>query len=249
MGSISITASRTRSGLECARRHNRIAPRNLLEIDAAQIHGHALTGGHRCLFPPVNLQRADLDRARVRQPHGLAIGLQRARDQRARHHGAKALHRKYPIDRKPERTVGAASGCGRAEGDQRAAQLLEAGAGPCRRRNDGRVFEERSTDQLTNLEGDQLQRLGIHQIRLRHRDDAGGNVQQPANLEMLPRLRHDGFIGRHHEHDAVDAADARQHVLHETFVARDVHERHIHIVDHHVREAQIDRDATFLLFL
>ena len=74
-------------------------------------------------------------------------------------------------------------------------------------------------------------------------------MQQPADVEMLARLRHDRLIGRDDEDDEVDAADAGEHVLHEALVAGDVDERDVDAVDDLVGEAEVDGDAAGLLFL
>jgi len=44
--------------------------------------------------------------------------------------------------------------------------------------------------------------------------------------KWLARLRHDRLVGGHHQQHRVEAADSREHVLHETFVAGHVDERH-----------------------
>ena len=46
------------------------------------------------------------------------------------------------------------------------------------------------------------------------------DAQQLADREMLARLRHHPLVGGDDQQDEVDAADARQHVLHEALVAR-----------------------------
>ena len=43
---------------------------------------------------------------------------------------------------------------------------------------------------------------------------------------MLLGLRHHAVVGRYHQQGEIDAGNARQHVLDETFVARHVDEAH-----------------------
>ena len=45
-----------------------------------------------------------------------------------------------------------------------------------------------------------------------------GMPQQPADLEMLSRLRHHRFVGRDNQQHAIDAADPGQHRAHEPLV-------------------------------
>ena len=133
--------------------------------------------------------------------------------------------------------------------DQCEAQIIEPFT--CFRGNGNhrRTVEEGSGDEFADFDADELQRVGIHQVGLRERDDAGRHAQQAADIEVLPRLRHHRLIGRHDENDEVDAAGAREHVLHESLVAGDVDKRQIQIAGRRVREAQVDRDAALLFFL
>ena len=51
--------------------------------------------------------------------------------------------------------------------------------------------------------------LGIRRVDLGERDDAGRHVQQPADVEVLARLRHHRLVGRDDQHDEIDPAGAR----------------------------------------
>src|SRR5262245_16706812 len=66
---------------------------------------------------------------------------------------------------------------------------------------------------------------------------------------MFSGLRHDAFVGGDDEHGEVDAPDARQHVLDEALVTRDVDDLDRESVRlFEKRKAEIDRDAASLLF-
>ena len=128
----------------------------------------------------------------------------------------------------------AATGDARADVSTSAVRkLVEAGAGPRRHRQDRRALEKRSRDELAHFQSHELQRLVVHEIRLGEDDDALLDVQQPADVEVLARLRHDRFVGRDDQQHAVEPADAGEHRLHESLVARHVDER-----DGHVRPAR-----------
>ena len=64
----------------------------------------------------------------------------------------------------------------------------------------------------------------IDQVGLGERDDAARDAEQAADIEVLARLRLDGFVGGDHEQHQVDAADAGEHVLDEALVAGHVDE-------------------------
>ena len=67
---------------------------------------------------------------------------------------------------------------------------------------------------------------------------------------MLARLRHRPVVGRHHEHDMVNAGGAGEHVADQLFVARHIDEaEHAAVCRCFVRKAQVDRDAARFFFL
>ena len=72
---------------------------------------------------------------------------------------------------------------------------------------------------------------GSNQIGFRDRDDPAGNCEQPANIEMLASLRLDGFVGRHHQQQQIDAAGAGEHVADEALVPRHIDEAETHAID------------------
>ena len=76
------------------------------------------------------------------------------------------------------------------------------------------------------------------------------NSQQLADVEVLARLRFDGLVTGDDQHDQIDAAHARQHVLHKALVAGNVDESDAQILAQiQMSEPQIDGDAAALLFL
>ena len=78
--------------------------------------------------------------------------------------------------------------------------------------------------------------------------DAPADPEQPHDLEVLARLRHDRLVRRDDEEHGVDPSGAGQHVAHETLVARHVHEGEADALPFRVRETEVDRNAApFLL--
>src|SRR5271170_1418624 len=84
---------------------------------------------------------------------------------------------------------------------------------------------------------------------LRDRNESAQNPQQAANIEMLARLRLDGFIRRDHEQNQGDAADPRQHVSDEALVAGNVDKAKAHAIKLQECEAEVDGDAASLFLL
>ena len=93
-----------------------------------------------------------------------------------------------------------------------------------------------------------LQRVGIHQIGFRNRDNSARNSQQPANVKVLARLRLDRFVRRDHQQHQIDPADARQHVPHKSLVPRHIHQPQPSLPELQKRESQVNRDAAPFFF-
>jgi hypothetical protein len=73
-------------------------------------------------------------------------------------------------------------------------------------------------------------------------------MEQPADIEVLASLRHHAFVGGDDEKDEIDTACAGEHVFDESFVPGNVDKSDPDIVDLHLGESEIDRDATLFLF-
>ena len=128
------------------------------------------------------------------------------------------------------------------------AQFFESRAGNGAHRHHRRALQKRAGHELLHFQPHQFQDVRFHQIGLGERHDALRDSQQAANVEVLARLRLDGFVRRDDEQHQIDAAHAGQHVFDETLVTRHVHEaqpqggRQLQ-----VRETDIDGDAAALL--
>ena len=127
-------------------------------------------------------------------------------------------------------------------------QRIEPRAGRRAHRHDRRAFQKRSAHELLDFQPHQPQHVGVDQIGFRERDESARNSQQPANVEMLARLRLDRFVGRDHQQHHIDSARARQHVAHEALVSRHIDESQSHVLEIQERKAQIDRDSAPLFF-
>ena len=101
-----------------------------------------------------------------------------------------------------------------------------------------RAGERRPGHQVARLHLRDGERLGVDEILLGNRDDAARDPQQPADGEVLARLRHHRLVGGDDQQHGVDAADPGQHVLDETLVSRHVDEREIDVANLRVRESR-----------
>ena len=106
-----------------------------------------------------------------------------------------------------------------------------------------------ATSSRTSISATRL-RGGVGDVALGESDEAARDAEQPADVEVLARLRHHGLVGRDHEKRRVDPVRAGEHVADEPLVAGYVHERCDHVVGQgRVREAEVDRDPPLLLLL
>ncbi len=179
----------------------------------------------------------------------LLVHAQTPRHERAGDHGAESLHREDAVDRQTGDAIDASRAGEARRGDQRRAQLVEPCAGPRRHGDNRRRREKRSGEKLAHLELGDAESVPIDEIRLRERDNPRRDVEQAADVEVFPRLRHHRFVGRDDQQDQVDAAHACQHVLDEALVARHVDEGEVPIPELAVSKPQIDGDAAFSFFL
>ena len=235
--------------LEGAGRDERLPARNLLDLDAGQVDGGALSGHRFMPLLAVHLDPAHLHETVARRDGEFRVGCDAPRHQRPCHDGAEAFHGEHAIDRQPGRPFDGAAVRVPADVGQRRTDRVQPFACPRGHRNHRGAVQERSGDQLADVHARELQRVGVDEVGFGQRDEACRHAQQAADVEVLARLRHDRLVGRHDQHHEIDAADAGQHVLHEPLVAGHVDEREGDVVDRLVREPEVDGDAArFFLF-
>ena len=102
---------------------------------------------------------------------------------------------------------------------ERRPQLVQPLPGLRARGDDGRTGHE-----LTCLLDDELERLLVHRVCLRHRDHSALDTEQPEDGEVLVRLRPCALARVDHQQEEVDAGRAGHHRAHEALVAGDVDE-------------------------
>ena len=184
----------------------------------------------------------------------LVSGAERAGEERAGHHGAESFHREGAIERQEERSLLRSRRIDPfldRPGDG-LDQLAQALTGTRRDLDDGRLLQERSGEQLAQLEQEQLAVVGAQagqEVGLGERDDAGGHAEEPQDVEVLGGLRHRPLVGRDAEDRHVYAERGAHHRPQEPLVARDVHHpRRPDAGQFQVRVAGLERDAAALLF-
>ena len=69
---------------------------------------------------------------------------------------------------------------------------------------------------------DEIEIVSFDEIRLRDDDDAGGDIEEIEDGEVLAGLGHGAFVGGDDEEGEIDATGASEHVLDKAFVAGDI---------------------------
>jgi hypothetical protein len=235
---VEAVADRIGAGLD-----QRIAAAELCALDAGQAHRDALPGLGNVDSAVVHLDGADADVEAGWLDTQRRARADRARPERPRRDRADAAQRERAIDEEARRPV-RVYGCRLVRrGGERCAELVEALSGLRARGDDGRI-----RDELAGLLQRQLQGLLVHGIRLRHRDDAMVDAEQPDDGQVLVRLRSRALAGVDDEQEEVDAGRSRDHRVHEALMPRHVHERQATPVREVERGvAELDRDPALLL--
>ena len=239
-----------RRGFEDARRDQDHTALDLVELDALQVQRRPLAGSRLVHAAAVHLDAAH-PCAPLRGQHlDLVVFPDSSGDQRPRHDRAEAFHREAAVDREAEdlRRVARRDLAGQAA--QLRLQWLDAFAGEGADAEEWRVLQERALQVLPDLHFGEIDDVALGRVDFRQHRQAALHAQQRADVEMFAGLRHHRFVRGDDQHDGVDAADARQHVLDEPLVARHVDEadRRL-VVQAEAGKADVDGDAAFLFFL
>ena len=222
----------------------RVAAPHLRALDAREADRDALP----CFGPIdvaiVNLDAPDAHRSSRRLEAQLVAGADRPGPERPGHDGADSAKRERAVDVEAGRAVGAGfldlvrdrrDGC---------AQVVEPRSGL---RADGDDLG--SGNELARLLDHELERLRVDRVRLRHRDDAALDPEQPQDREVLVRLWPSALARVDDEQEEVDAGRARDHRPHEALVARHVDDGEpAPVRELERRVAEVDRDPAPLLF-
>ena len=198
----------------------------------------------------VDLQAAHARAAAAGRDLDLVARRERARDERARDHRAEPAQGEGAVHGQAQETLARPRGHRAGEGAQGVLERVEALTRPRGHAQDGRIRQEGPRDQLADLHLRQGLHVGVGGVALGEGDQAAGDAQEPADVEVLAGLRHDRLVGGHHQQHGVDPVGAGQHVAHEALVARDVDEGCDQAFPQvEVGEPQVDRDPPLLLFL
>ena len=181
----------------------------------------------------------------------MSPGVERATPQGARDHRSRPLDGEDTVQR-DARQIGPGSLRGPVRSLEESGTKLVHAASVHGGRGDSRgVGVGRPLEEIVYVGLDQLEPLGLHQVRLGVRHHQAWHPQKTHDPEVLAGLRHDPFVGGHHEEDHVHAGGAGQHGTHEGLVPRHVHHPEAEPVVRagEFRESKLDGDAAGLFLL
>src|SRR5437867_1678531 len=96
---------------------------------------------------------------------------------------------------------------------------------------------------LVGLGANELEHLIIDQVLLCESDQSFFDLQKPANIKVLARLRHYSFIGSDDKQNNIDPACSGEHIFYEPLVSRNIHKPEPQIADFEIGKAKIDRNT------
>ena len=235
-------------GEERSGRRQDVTPLERRALHALEVDRGALTRLRRLDGPAMHLEPADLGLKAAGEDFRPVVHAETSRHEGARDHGAEALHGEDAVDGQPRRLIGAPLGNAGRELGERPPQLGQ----PLPRLDgdghDGAAREEGVREESRDVVLDQLDPVGLDEIRLGEGDHARLDAQELTDGEVLARLGHHALVGRDDEEREIDAAHPRQHVLDEPLVARYVHDLDGEAVRlFEEGEAEVDRYASRLL--
>ena len=235
---------------EHTRRRHHHSAFDIGKIHALKVQRGALAGARFVDHHAVHLHTTHTRGLAVGEQLDLVVAPHAPGDQRPGRDWPEPLHREAAIDRQAQHLLRVTRCHRRRHRTQRLDQRRDAFAGAGTYAKNRRLFEKRSLQELLHVDFHQVRHPGFDRIDLGQHREAALHPQQRADRDVFPGLRHHRLFSRDHQQHDIDAADARQHVLDETFMPRHVDEAERRlIVEGQTGKAEIDGDPALLLLL
>jgi hypothetical protein len=227
--------------------HQASAKRRVL--DSGEIYGGSLPGDSAFNGFAAGLHAAHPEPFAGREQFNFIAGCYASGNQRSGDNRAKTFDGEGTIDRQAEvaRNIFSRSLLGGSE--KSLFQFGQSRSGSCAHGKNGSALKERTAQIFFDLQADQAGCVGIDEVAFRQGHDAALHAEEPADIEVLSRLRFDGFVGGDHQQHKIDSRCTCEHVADETLVPRHVDKSKADAAFFQEREAQIDGDAAALLLL
>ena len=194
------------------------------------------------------LEAADAAAQAARLDLDLLADLEAAVEEGAGDDGAEAAHGEGAVDGEAGAAEVALRGGGVEGGVKGGDEIVETVPGGSGGADDGDAFEARPKQCLRHLLHDEVDVFLLGKVALGDGDDAGGNVEEIEDGEMLAGLGHGAFVGGDDEEGEVDATGASEHVLDEALVTGDIDDTYVASRgEGEPGETEVDGQAALLL--
>ncbi len=222
----------------------------LADAGAGEPEGAALPGTAGRRFPVLRVERPHPDAMASGHDREFIPDIDGAGQGRPRHDRSNPRKAESAVDREAKHVFATMGGAQPCRIRQALAERLDAFAG---RRGHEQHFASRERgagDPRRDVSRDDGAACVIDAIAFGDRDDTARQAEQFENLEVFARLRHDSVVAGHNDERIVDPRCAGDHGANETLMAGDIDEADgLGFRSRHVGEAEIDGDASRLLFL
>ena len=168
----------------------------MMAFDSAQIHGRPISRLHRLHIFPVGLQSSDLGfHIAWYDFQPVAYFCTTAADGSCNDR-SKPFHREDAIYRLPKETSIISLNSFTGKVGQYVPEILNSFAGLSRGSDDWNTILECVLHKIANLFLQKLEPfIALGKVTFRDSNAAQPDIQEPEDVEMLPRLRHDAVIG------------------------------------------------------
>ena len=196
-----------------------IAPLDHLHFHPLDVDGRPVAGLHQGNTLSVHLNAADLAVKLLRINPDIIAHRHPSGQRGAGYHRPEPLHGEDAVDGQSEGSVCLGKLTG---GDQfvqspaRRVDSLAGGGG----NHDQRGIGQKTVDKETpDLILDQFQPVGFHHILFGDDNESFFHSEQPADLKMLPGLRHDALVGGNDKGNQINTGNAGHHVFDKPLMA------------------------------
>ena len=230
-------------------RDDPVSPRDLVDVDAGQVHGGAVAFRRRLRCRVLHVETAYPNGAvRRGDDEGVADAC-RSGDHGARHHGAGAADGERAVHGEAKAPVRAFDGVASGRAGKFVPEFPDAASVRAGHGNGGGAFQEGRLQQRVDFVAHFRHPLRVHPVHLVDGHHAFAQSHQLQYLQVFPGLRHHPVVGGDHQQRILAPAHAGHHVVDEAVVSGDVHETHPGAVEVRVGETEVDGEAAPLLFL
>nr|WP_240787078.1 hypothetical protein [Ramlibacter rhizophilus] len=220
-----------------------VAQRDIRQVDRA-----ALSRPHAGHFTGMHVQAPYPGGHGARRDEQAVAGGRLPAEDGAGDHRATALHAERAVDGKAEMPPGLPARLHRLGGGaQERTDGFDALAGHRGGFDNVQALQGRAGDERFDLGAHLQPPRWFDPVDLGHHRQASGHTEEVEDLHVLDGLGHDAVVGGDHQQREIDAADAGDHVAHESLMAGHVDESDQRSPGRRtVGETQVDRDPAGL---